>query len=222
VKTPHLPAFPSKARSALVTSVLIVWIAMSLLTIRATLPRWMGDESLWRSAIVRNSDNEIVQYNLTAALLRNGRVAEAAAFADRFSTSAETCARCDIEVASASLDQANLERATTLLERVAQSEQVRDDLNTRAKYHRVAGELELTRGNTRVALTHLDQAASLQPDDPLVHVLVAEASLGLDEFARAERSAANALRTARRSDRQAFDSWHDAFIKRLPREPSSP
>lgn len=116
VSWPRLNVFSAGTRSTLVASVLIVWTVMALLTIRATLPRWMSDESLWRSAIVRNSNNEVVQYNLTASLLRSGRVGEAAAYAERFSDGSAASARCEIETASASLDLGDAERAAALVE----------------------------------------------------------------------------------------------------------
>src|SRR5690606_19759147 len=140
-----------------------------------TLPLWNDDESLWRWAITHNATNEVVQYNLVAALLRGGRIGEANAFVDRFAALGAECARCDIEVASFELDRGNTARAAALVERLSASERVAEDLDVRGNYLFTAGQLVFTQGHFGDAVGLLRAGIALRPDEPSAHVLLAEA-----------------------------------------------
>lgn len=214
LRWPRLDALRPRAKGAVAGAIVLAWVASSLLTIRTTLPLWNDDELLWRWAITRNATNEVVQYNLVAALLRGGRIGEANAFADRFVALGAECARCDIEVASFELDRGNTKRAAALVERLSASERVAEDLDVRGNYFLAAGQLVFAQGHFGDAVVLLRAGIELRPDEPSSYVLLAEALAGsgnrTEAILAAERAVTKATTAAARS---ALKQWRDNFIE---------
>ena len=214
VRWPRLDTLRPRAKGAIAGAIMLAWVASSLLTIRTTLPMWRDDETLWRWAITRNATNEVVQYNLIAALLRSGRLGEANAFVERFAALGAECARCDIEVASFELDRGNTERAALLIDRFSASERIFRDLNARGDYFLTAGQLALAQGRPSEASELLRAGIALHPGEPSAYVLLAEALAGSGKRAEAifaaERAVTKGTTAAARS---ALKQWRDNFVE---------
>lgn len=211
---PRLEILRSRAILAGGCFVAIAWVAASLATIRATLPTWRDDESLWRSTIVRNAANEVVQYNLVAALLRNALTEDAAVYTERFAESGTACARCDIEVASVLLDEGRIDRASWFLHRAGTSPRLAADLDMRGRYQLIAGQLAFLQERHADAIPLLRDSIAIHAEEVLAHYLLAESLALTGDLASAEVAADAALAFATESQRTALRQWRTNLIWR--------
>lgn len=184
-----------------------VWLASSLLTIRSTLPAWQDDESLWRETITNNATNEVVQYNLVAALVRGHKIADANAMIDRFNHSGHECIPCEIEVASFELDLGNHGRASEIIDRIAEASRISDDLDVRGRYYLVAGQLALETGQQKSAIQLLRAGIELLPDRVFARVLLAESLVAADRLSEAEVEAQHAVVAGGEATREMLEHW---------------
>jgi tetratricopeptide (TPR) repeat protein len=74
---------PSPFWTRTVAGVFVFWILVCVLVIRATIPIWNSDHSLWLWASTRHPDSATAQVNLSAALTLKNRFEEALAAADK-------------------------------------------------------------------------------------------------------------------------------------------
>lgn len=87
------------------------WVASSATTIRATLPLWSSEVSLWYWALQRHPESELAASQLLGAYLDAGRYAEARRLADRILAEHPHCTNCLINSAFLAIGENNLERA---------------------------------------------------------------------------------------------------------------
>lgn len=210
-----LPLLPWPTVNILSTSVkrlllwasALVWIASSVLVIRATLPLWLDDESLWRWAIEANPTSEIAQYNFVAALLRNNRLAEANVRADQYAATDKACVRCDIEIARVELSRGDTKRAESLAERIRSSPHLAEDLNNLGDYYLIVGRLALAEHNYAEATELLTQGIELLPEQLPAQVDLAKALLGLGRIEEALSVADTAIELADDMNRSLIIKW---------------
>lgn len=190
---PQVKLSSRRWQTVLLAALSATWVISSLATIRVTLPLWLDDESVWRWALSENPTTEIVQYNLTAALLRNGRLDEANKHIDRFFSDSNECARCAIEITKFELDRGRIDRAEHLLNQVGASQMVRRDLDVYGDYLLLKGRLMAEKSELQRAIGLLDEGLKIKPQDAVGHISLAEALLGVgrrDEALDAGRRAA--------------------------------
>ena len=102
------------------------WVLSSAVAIRATLPLWASEISLWYWALQRNPESSLAASQLLGALLEAERWQEARALADRVIVEHPGCTNCLINSALLALIEGNEGRAKAefevLLDRQAEIE----------------------------------------------------------------------------------------------------
>lgn len=216
---PRVKGIGSQRALAIGAVVAITWVAASVVTIRGALPVWKDDESLWRSAIKGSSANEVVQYNLVVALLRNGQLEAAVTHGDRFAEAGSACTRCDIEVASFLLDGGRPDRAALFLERASSSASLGTDLDLRGRYQLIAGQLAFTEARYEDAITLLRRSIAITPKESLAHYLLAESLAMAGDWPSAAAAADAALAAARDDQRAVLHQWRSLLVQRDANRP---
>ncbi|MGY0652273.1 tetratricopeptide repeat protein [Luteimonas sp. A537] len=211
---PRIKLTSRRLQYTLLATLGAAWVISSLATIRVTVPLWLDDESVWRWALSENPTTEIVQYNLTAALLRNGRLGEANAHVDRFFSNDGECARCAIEVAKFEIDRGDTERAAILIDRAGASRMIRQDLDVYGDYLLAAGRLAAAEGDPQRAFSLLSEGLEIKPQDPVGHVSIAEVLLSIGRPEEALNAARRAVALADDQHLDLLQSWLAGLKKR--------
>lgn len=202
-----------------------LWLAMSAIATRATLPRWTDNVSLWRWALVVNPDAVSVKDNLLAAYIDNGRIPEAHALVDWLMTNRVSCANCMLNAAILALNENNPDRAEAALEEVRQSNEVAADRHMLHMYLYTTGRMLILRGEPADAAELFRAAIDAAPLDPNPRMALALslAALGKPQEAREMGESGLVLFTdddkrnaARRDLERALDSNVDAGRKTDP------
>lgn len=199
-----------------------LWLAMSVVAVRATLPQWSDNVALWQWALTVNPDAVSVKDDLLAAYIDNGRIREADALVDQLMTSRVACANCMLNAAILALNENNPDRAEAALEKVRQSNEVVADRHMLHMYLYTTGRMLIVRGKPEEAAELFRASIDAAPLDagPRMQLALTLAALGKTQEARETGESALALFTddgqrnaARRDLDRALSSHADASQK---------
>lgn len=208
---PKPRVLPPPTRRFALWAVAALWVGMSILTIRATVPLWLDDERMWRWAVAGNPASEVAQYNTTAALIRNQKYGTANAYVDEFASTGAACARCDTLIANIELDRGNLQRAEDLVARILEAQATANDLDVRGEYLLAAGRLALAQERYSEASDLLRSGIGLRPGQLAAQVNLATALLNAGLEQEALSAADTALELADESNRPLIKDWRDSI-----------
>lgn len=211
---PRIALSSRRLHYALLATLGAAWMISSLATIRVTLPLWLDDESVWRWALSENPTTEIVQYNLTAALLRKAKVGQANHHVDLFFRDGGECARCAIETAKFELDRGNVEQAARLVDQTGSTWMVRRDLDVRGDYLLAAGRLATAQGDPQLAVSLLSAGLQIKPEDVVGHISLAEALLEAGRFEEALDAGRRAVTLEGAQHADLLQSWLSGLRER--------
>lgn len=206
-----------RLQTLILATIAELWLVASVATIRGYLPSWLDDEKLWRWAVAGNPRHEISQYNLTAALLANGKQDEANAYVDRFFDGGE-CARCALIIAVRELDRGHVERASELIERARVSDHIIKDRDVFGRYLLAAGQLEAAQNRPVDAISLITEGMKITSDDLSAHVALAESLLKTGQRDEAIAIARRAIGIAIADNAADAERWFDNFMQRADAE----
>lgn len=189
----------------------IAWAALSITTIQKTLPNWQDDETLWRWAYAANPSDEIVQYNLSSALIRSGGFDEANALVEQVFSAGDECVRCALVLADREMDRGNLARASRLIELVRQSRDVALNRDHFGSYMLSIGHLLVLRQEWEDAIVLLEEGLKIHSTDVVGHVNLASALRADGRLEEARLAAHRAILLAPERDRQRLEQWKYGF-----------
>lgn len=153
------------AASLLVPIALFFWLAFSIIDIRVIVPKWRNDTTLWEWALAINPDSAQAKDNLLSVYIQTGDLRSAQTLADRLLTEPNICASCMLHLARIALNQNDLPRAATALDRAAGTLLVRSSSEARQLYYAELGKLLVMQGRYPEATQALSAAIALKPDD---------------------------------------------------------
>lgn len=185
----------------------LTWLASSAFAIRSTLPLWRHDENVWRWAYAQNPDAVLIQYNLTAALIRNGKIDEAHRHVDLLFTKGDECAECAIDAANAEINRDQLPQAERLLELARQSREISRNRGLFGDYMLATGRLTLLQGKYEDSAQLSREGIRIHPKDLAGHIRLAEALSRSGQHGLASKAADDALLLATPSNREALLRW---------------
>lgn len=153
------------AARVLVSTAIFFWLAFSIIDVRVIVPKWRNDTTLWEWALAINPDSTQAKDNLLSVYVQTGDLKSAQALADKLLADPNVCASCMLHLARIALNQNDLHRAATALDRAAGTSLVRNSPEARQLYYRELGKLLVIQGRYHEATQALNAAIALKPDD---------------------------------------------------------
>lgn len=175
VACPFIPLFLSRPNKfeilgnlklpVLATS-LLFWLVFALANVRATLPLWANNVSLWRWAVTENPGDIEAKNSLLAAYIDSYDYGSAHRYIETLFAEKVRCDHCMLNAAFLYIAEGNIEAATRALDQVKGSKIIRVDKLLFASYLLATGELLTLKGNFFDAESVLRVAVGLDTQDP--------------------------------------------------------
>jgi protein O-mannosyl-transferase len=174
---------------------LAIWLTLAAMNIRATVPLWSTQVSLWEWALQENPDSVGAKDELISGYIDAGRYNDAWRLIDNLVASNTQCVNCMLNAATLSLRESNPKRADFFLQKIKNSPELYSSPTSTRVYFTDVGTVELLEGKLDVAEHVLQVAVSLDkldsnPQSILAEVLALE---GKTDEARQVESTAIAL-----------------------------
>lgn len=150
--------------------VLVVWLSLSVMTIRTTIPLWSNDLQLWSWSLQENPDSIGAKDELISAYMDKGNDAAAWRLIDEVVRSNQLCVNCMLNAAILSLKENNPNQASRFLEKLrdlptlyVRPEAYRTYLTTIAQVNVLQGQPQKAESVARASmqLDNLDPAPQL-------------------------------------------------------------
>lgn len=169
---------------------LMAWLAISVVTIRTTLPLWANNTNLWRWALAMYPDSTYAKDSLLSAYLQTNDLADAHALIRRLMSEKPLCINCMLNAAILAVRENDPDAAEHALNLIRDSRLLAVDRQMFAKYMLTTGQMLALQGKAKEAADVLDQALAVEPLDPEITLsqAIVQASLGdCDRSARLEQ-----------------------------------
>lgn len=195
ILVPHLTRWRETSRVKLPIASLAAmgWLALSVLTIRTTLPLWANDTNLWRWARAMYPDSMEARDNLLGAYLRTDNRVAARALIDQLMTEKPMCVDCILNAAVFAVRENRPAAAERALERVRGSWELAVDRQMFGKYMLTTGQVLFMQGKADDAAKVLTQTMAVEPFDPEVALSLAIVEAGRGDCARSSQLAAQGI-----------------------------
>jgi tetratricopeptide (TPR) repeat protein len=188
----RLPQRWTKAASLGGFAIVGIWLAMSALDIRMTVPLWSTQIKLWQWAEQIHPDAIEAQDELISAYVEDGYHAQAWQIINRIIANNVPCANCMLNAANLAIRENAPQRARLLLSRAEQDPQLHSDPNLYRYYQMTRGKMLLLQGDAPDAEEVARIAIAKDALDPQPQLLLATALVlqgKSDEGERAEQAA---------------------------------
>ncbi|MBS0571265.1 MAG: tetratricopeptide repeat protein [Proteobacteria bacterium] len=187
-----------------------VWLLLAAVNIRATLPLWSNETSLWRWALAGNPSSVLAKDALLSTYVEQGDFAAAQPLADDLLRDARHCARCLLNVAFLALAQRDADRAATALAAARQAMDTAPPQHALVMGYTLAlGNLDELRQRPDAAEAYYRAAIARDPLSPEAwsNLALLQARQGQSAQARKTQATALALSPidARARRKQAFE-----------------
>lgn len=159
----HLGTLPRHLVSAALCG---LWLTVSVVNVRVTLPLWSNDVNLWRWALEQYPDALEAKENLLSAYLRVHDNARAHALIQRLASEKPTCANCMLNAAILAIRENNPGAAERYLRLVKDSKALMIDRRMYGKYLLTTGQMLFLQGKVDDAAEVLAAAMSVETHDP--------------------------------------------------------
>ena len=144
----------------------LAWLATSILALTTVIPLWSSNLRLWEWALAVNPHAEEAKAMLFNAYDDAGRTNDARRLADRIMSDPVPCDKCMVNVANFALDQGDLALASTALDKVQASRQLRYDRRMLHSYLFGRARWLLATGEVSDGKAMLTMAIEGDPADP--------------------------------------------------------
>ena len=216
---------PARARMAAVAGVtiLLLWIAGSVLSIRTTLPLWSDETKLWLWSSQTHPDSVLAKNHLLAAYLAKDDRADARPIAAQLLTGRLPCPVCMVNVARLALSDGDIDTARRALDRVRHLMPLMQQSRLQQLFAMSDGDIHDRQGDSARAEADYRRAIDLAPLDGEAHMRLALllARRGQNEPAQAEAQRALALFDPDERDAQSA-LFRKALATPFPQAPAPP
>lgn len=188
---------------------LAAWVALSVMSIRVTIPLWSTQVSLWQWALQQNPDFIDAKDQLISGYIDAGDDGNAWRLINSLGPDGISCTSCMLNAANLSLHENNPQRADTFLQKIKNSPDLYADPTSFRVYLTTIGALKLMEGKAAIAEQIERRAMANDRSDPAPQLVLVQtlAFQGKTEQAmQAESSVLALLNTdERESQYQRFE-----------------
>jgi len=202
-----------------------IWLAVSVVNIRATLPLWSDEVKLWSWALRQHPGLAVAESHLLAAYGDAHQLESARQVADLLINQSANCSDCMLNVAALAVEDGDLPRLKAALKNIERT--LRPPFNPRElqAYVIATGQMHELQGDLQEAIYAYQDAIRLEPLDPMARLDLAllEARQGLPD-ARKNMEIALSLFTPdqRRRHRAEFEKVVAKSAEPAPASSSPP
>lgn len=164
----------------------IFWLMLAVVHIRATLPLWSTNVSLWRWAVLQNPGYSEAENGLLLAYIDSHNFAAAHALVKELKADHAECPKCMLTAAFMAIDERDAIAAASALDQVRDSSELLTNKSMYAGYLFATGEMLALRGNlvdAEEVLRAVVKMNTLSPE-PKIALAMTLASAGKIEEAR--------------------------------------
>lgn len=157
-----------------------LWLMVSVVNVRVTIPLWSNDLNLWRWALQQHPDALDAKENLLSAYLRVRDNARAHALIEQLAGEKPTCANCMLNAAILAIRENDPAAAQRYLSLVKDSKALTVDRQMYGKYLLTTGQMLFLQGKVNDSAEVLTAAMSVETHDPepALSLAIVEARLG--------------------------------------------
>lgn len=157
-----------------------LWLMVSVVNVRVTIPLWSNDVNLWRWALQQHPDALDAKENLLSAYLRVRDNASAHALIERLAGEKPACANCMLNAAILAIRENDPAAAQRYLNLVKDSKALTVDRQMYGKYLLTTGQMLFLQGKVDDSAEVLTAAMSVETHDPepALSLAIVEARLG--------------------------------------------
>lgn len=170
-----------------------IWLAMAIPNVRSTIPLWSDNVALWEWAVRGNPGDADALGNLASAYIRAGAPDRARALVQRTLEADLDCPNCYLNGFMLAVRDGDREMIDATIARLRDSSDLSSDPGFRFNYLRTIGHLELREDNPDAALRALRAALAIERNEPMTHLLLAEALVAVGDLEAARAAAATAV-----------------------------
>jgi hypothetical protein len=189
----------------------ILWVSLSALNVRVTIPLWSTPLNLWQWAYSMHPESIEVDDALISTYMDMGYDDRAWAVIDRVVADKIPCTNCLLNAASLAIEEQKLDRAAYFLNEIKNSPDLNQDKVTSRFYLTTLGQLELLQGDAVQAEKSARGAIGIDKLDPNSHLLLAMALAKQGRLDEANVAANDAVTLSapdeREERRQLFANW---------------
>ena len=168
-----LPA--AKLRIATIAGVAVglIWLGMAVMNIRVTVPLWSDEIRLWQWEALENPGSHYAKINLLALYTDHHDRVRAHEIADELLAEENPCAVCMVNVAVQAMDEGDLARAKTAMEKAANAITPMMQASLLQGFVLATGRLRELEHDAVGAADAYHDAMAMDPLDPKAHMTFA-------------------------------------------------
>jgi hypothetical protein len=152
-----------------------VWVAISAMTVRVTVPLWSSQIKLWQWALEGYPDSIDAKDELISAYVGERAYASAWKLIDDVLQRKERCMNCMLNAAILSLQEGDIQKASSFLQGIKDTPELYADPTAYRTYLTVIAQVELLENHPDKAETAAKAAIDLDSFDPTPHLVLAAA-----------------------------------------------
>lgn len=192
---------------------LTLWSALSIATIRVTVPLWSTQLKLWQWALETNPNYVFVKDQLIDAYVDEGDDASAWKLITEVVNNKEQCINCMLNAAILSVRESNPQRASFFLQKIKDIPGLYASITSHRIYLTTVGQTELLEGHLTAAEAAARAAMTLDNLDPSPQFLLAVALALEGRITEAQQVETRAIALLPPADQPAQRRAFDQLLK---------
>jgi hypothetical protein len=219
----HLPAKSSRMLPLALSACVVTWIAVTVMSIRVTVPLWSTQIALWQWALQENPTSIFAKDELISGYTDARRNADAWQLIQSVLADGQSCVSCMLNAANLALNERNPQRADFFLQKIKNSHELYGDPTSLRIYLTTIATVQLMEGNAKDAESIAHEAINLDTLDPFPRLVLAK-SLAfqgrIEEAKKAEQIATNLMQLSERAQElQNFERLIDNLQSQQAKKP---
>ena len=208
----------SAGLTRLLIGALGLWLLLAVLNIRANLPLWSNETSLWQWALRSNPGSVSARENLFASYVMSNDP-RANSFAHQLVGDPQQCISCLLNVANYALREHDEALAGNALLRLRTTTELAHDAKLQLAYFVATGDFLKMQGDLAQAEVAYRTAVDVNPREPVAQMRLATLLVRAGKLEEALRMEQSALALFAPQQREAQQREFEQALEAMPRQP---